>query len=137
MSQYATQDDLTALYGEDMLRRVAEREGNGNIDIDAVERALIDASAEIDLYVAARYAPAVVAASRWVRIATINIAVYFLANNFLSLTPDIRQRYEDVLSTLKRIGEGKAGIGDHSADAPGQDGQDGLSTLAFGFVRRG
>jgi phage gp36-like protein len=40
-----------------------------------------------------------------------NIAVYVLANRHSSLTTTIEERYEQSVELLKRIAEGKAGLG--------------------------
>lgn len=55
MSDYAKASDLIARYGEDELVQLTDRDGSGGYDPATVGRALSDASALIDGYVAARY----------------------------------------------------------------------------------
>lgn len=55
MSDYAKASDLIARFGEDELIQLTDRDGSGGYDPATVGRALSDASAIIDGYVAVRY----------------------------------------------------------------------------------
>ena len=100
---YATQTDMETRFGVDELIQRTSRTGAA-IDTDVLGRALADADAEIDSYLASRYAlplpstPAVL-----VRLAC-DITRYQL---FGDKVPDsVRQRYEDAVGVLKRLSAG-------------------------------
>lgn len=118
---YATQADIVLLYGADVLV-VADRDGDGVPDAGAVARALASASEEIDLYVGARYRlplpEGVPMLAQW----CVDIAVYRLAQTADVLSDEIRRRYEDALSALKRVAKGEAALSlpvDPGGEAPG------------------
>lgn len=105
---YATKADIDQMYGPELLTSMLAD------DIDqaaAVASALAKASTEIDTYLSARYSLPLKAEQPALEMPAINIAVYNLANRHTFLTDTIRQRYEDAIALLKRIGDGKAGLG--------------------------
>lgn len=110
---YATPNDIAELHGQQFLNDLADRDNSGTPDTAVVESAITAADAEINTYLAMRYTvpltynpiPAVV------KIASVEIASYRLASNGLSLTEDIRKRYEDMIKLLLAIASGKAGLG--------------------------
>ena len=102
---YAAQADIVSLYGENALF-VAVRDGE--VDAPAVERALASASAEIDAYIAVRYALPLVETPPFLQTICVDIAVYRLALSADVLSEEHRKRYEDALGFLKRVSEGKA-----------------------------
>ncbi|MBB4302349.1 phage gp36-like protein [Rhodobium orientis] len=125
---YASKADIEALYGPDFLTDILPGEMTEPADIDAaVANALSAASEEIDEYLSARYRLPLKSAPSNLRRPAIDIAVYVLANRHSSLTEDIRQRYEDATARLKRIADGKSGLG---TSEPRIDG--GGSTTATG-----
>lgn len=111
---YATEVDMLARFGADELTALADRDGNGSADSGMMERALDDASAEIDVYLAGRYAlPLAHVPTVLVRIAC-DIARYRLWADRAS--DEVRRRYEDARRMLELIAKGDVSIG---ADAPG------------------
>jgi len=106
---YATQADLEARFGVDELIQLTDRAGTGVPDAAIVARALSDAAAEIDSYLASRYAlplspvPAVLA-----RIAC-DIARYRLWEDRAS--DEVRRRYEDARRLLESIAKGTVSLG--------------------------
>lgn len=104
---YATLQNLIDLLGEDELLRVADRDGDGEVDEDAVTQALADASSEADSYIA-RFLPLSEVPEVLVR-HVMWIAVYDLAGN--RQTDDQRRRYEDAVRWLKDIAKGTASLG--------------------------
>jgi len=102
---YATQADLIDRFGESELAQLTDRVNGSTIDTAALSRALADADAEINGYLAGRYAlPLSTTPPMLVRMAS-DIARYSL---YGSGTPDVvRQRYEDVVSLLKRLADGQ------------------------------
>jgi phage gp36-like protein len=112
---YATQADLEARFGVDELIQLTDRAGTGVPDAAIVARALSDAAAEIDSYLASRYAlplspvPAVLA-----RIAC-DIARYRLWEDRAS--DEVRRRYEDARRLLESIAKGTVSLGLPEANA--------------------
>ena len=102
---YATESDLVERFGADELAQRTNRLDGLTIDAVVLGRALADADAEIDGYLATRYAlplgstPAVL-----VRLAA-DMARYQLCGDKVPLT--VRQRYEDAVSVLKRLASGE------------------------------
>lgn len=104
---YAASADIMAAYGEDTLLMVADRAGNGEIDIAAVAQALGAASALIDVHVGAVYVTPLTVIPDLVRDLCVDIAVYKLAGEGRGLNEEKRTRYEDALRLLQRLADGK------------------------------
>jgi len=108
---YATQQDMEDRYGHDALLMVADRDNDGEIDTEVVVRALSDATAEIDPYLASRYSmPLAEVPDLLVRLC-VDIAFYRLSGDADTYTEEKRQRYEDTVSLLSRIASGKVSLG--------------------------
>lgn len=107
---YATSDDISGLYGDDELLRVAELEETGQLDADAVSRALDNASAEIDGYIGARYVLPVATTPTLSRLA-VDISLYRLALKSGPRTAEHRVRYDDAIKFLTLVAAGKATVG--------------------------
>lgn len=113
---YATEVDMLARFGADELTALADRDGNGSADSGMMERALDDASAEIDVYLAGRYAlPLAHVPTVLVRIAC-DIARYRLWADRAS--DEVRRRYEDARRLLERIASGEVVLMQPGPDAP-------------------
>lgn len=106
---YATQTDITMLYGANALY-VADHDRDGVADADAVSRALNSATGEIDTYLAARYPLPLAEVPEFLKQLTVDIALYRLALSADVATTEHRTRYEDALSHLRKIAEGKAAL---------------------------
>lgn len=52
---YITQAELIDRFGEDVLKQLADRDGDNAIDQDVIDRAIADANAVIDGYLKVRY----------------------------------------------------------------------------------
>ncbi|MCE5420258.1 MAG: DUF1320 domain-containing protein [Acidithiobacillus sp.] len=106
---YCTLADLIERYGEAELIQRADRDNDGSPDAAVVNRAIADASAEIDGYLATRYQlplptiPVILA-----RIAG-DMARYFLWQEQAS--EEVRRRYEDARRLLEAISSGKVSLG--------------------------
>jgi len=112
---YATQADLEARFGIDELTQLTDRAGAGVPDATIVARALSDAAAEIDSYLASRYAlPLSPVPTLLVRIAC-DIARYRLWEDRAS--DEVRRRYEDNVRLLEGIAKGVLSLGLPEADA--------------------
>ena len=115
---YATQSDIETIYGTDALYAA---EVAGVVDAAKVTRALASASAEIDTYLAVRYALPVAPTEMLAQWA-VDIALYRLASTADLMTEELRTRYEDALAALKRIADGKAALVQPAPE--GEEGED-------------
>ncbi|MBT2131221.1 gp436 family protein [Aliiroseovarius lamellibrachiae] len=106
---YATQDDIVTLYSEDALY-VADRDGDGVVDAEAVARALRSAGGEIDSYIGIRYTLPIPGEHELLKQFCVDISVYRLASSRDVLTEEHRTRYDDAIKHLIKIGEGKASL---------------------------
>lgn len=104
---YATQLDITTIYSEDALF-VADRDGDGVVDADAVARALDMASSEIDSFLGIRYDVPLPAVPEVIKQITVDFALYRLALSADVQSDEHRQRYEDGQAHLRRFGKGEA-----------------------------
>jgi phage gp36-like protein len=101
---YATQTDMTERYGAVELAQLTDRSAGLVIDTTVLARALADADAEIDGYLATRYTlPLASTPAVLVRLAA-DIARHSLYGN--GVTEAVRNRYQDAVSLLKRISSG-------------------------------
>lgn len=106
---YATLADLIARFGEEEITQRTDRVNAGTPDAAIAARALDDASAEIDGYLATRYQlPLPTVPAMLARIAC-DIARYRLWEDLAS--PEVRQRYEDARRLLESISRGVVSLG--------------------------
>jgi phage gp36-like protein len=102
---YATQADLETRFGTEELAQRTDRINGSVIDASVISRALADAEAEIDGYLAKRYqlplatVPAVLG-----RIAC-DLARYYLYDD--RVIEVVRKRYEDAVRLLKAMASGE------------------------------
>jgi phage gp36-like protein len=105
---YATSADLESRFGGDELAQLTDRESGATIDDAIVTRALADADAEIDSYLATRYeVPLAPVPDVIVRLAC-DLARYHLHG---IVAPDlVQRRYDAAVRLLRAIGSGEAGL---------------------------
>ena len=109
---YATRSDIEDIWGAEFLGDLLPED----VDADAaVAGSLSRASAEIDTHLSARYQTPFPGQPAALITPTVSIAVYNLAIRHTALTTTIEERFEQATELLKRIAEGKAGLG---ADEP-------------------
>jgi len=107
---YATLQTLTDQVGIDEVTRSSDRDGSGAIDPGVVERALEDASSEIDSYVGSVYklplnpVPGIVVTYCGI------IALYRMSLETGSYTEEKRKRYEDAIRWLRDVAKGVASL---------------------------
>ena len=102
---YATQSDLVERFGADELVQLTNRLGGQSIDAVVLGRALLDADAEIDGYLATRYTlPLASTPAVLVRLAA-DLARYQLCGD--KVPDSVRQRYVDAVAVLKRLATGE------------------------------
>lgn len=108
---YASESDITALYGEAYLNLVADRDGDGLADSGVVSAALARADAEIDPYLSTKYSlPMGNTPAHLVQVA-VDIAIYRMAPDHAALTDDMRARYKDAIKWLTGVAKGDIHLG--------------------------
>lgn len=101
---YATQADLIDRFGETELAQLTDRDNGAILDPTVLNRALADADAEIDSYLAARYQlPLASVPTALVRVAA-DLARYRLYDD--RVTEAVRNRYQEAVGYLKAISAG-------------------------------
>jgi phage gp36-like protein len=112
---YAAQADLEARFGADELTQLTDRVGAGVPDAGIVARALADADAEIDGYLASRYALPLATVPPVLNRIACDIARYRLWEDRAS--EEVRRRYEDARRTLESLAKGVMSLGLPEASA--------------------
>lgn len=106
---YATQTDLEERFGAREILELSDRENTGSTVVAVVARALTDADAEINGYLAARYAlPLSSTPTVLVRLAA-DMARYYLYDD--KVTDQVKDRYDAAVKLLKAISGGTANLG--------------------------
>jgi phage gp36-like protein len=108
---YALQADLEERFGTAEIVRLTDRADppTGVIDPVVVARALADAEAEVNGYIASRYTLPLEIVPEILKRMTCDVARYLLYDD---VAPDqIRDRYKDAVSLLKGIADGKVSLG--------------------------
>jgi phage gp36-like protein len=109
---YATPADLALRHGADRLIELTDRDRDGIGDDPQIAQALLDASHEIDGYLAARYKlPLPTVPALLARIAC-DIALYrLLSLRRMGDIEDARRRYEDARRLLENLAKGVVALG--------------------------
>lgn len=114
---YATLDDMTAQFGEDEVIALTDRSRAAVVDATVANTAIANASAEIDTYLAARYAlPLNPAPLVLVRICC-DMARYNLCGSMTRETEPIVERYKAATRFLQSVASGAVTIGTTSTGA--------------------
>ena len=118
---YATARDCIDRRGsEEPLRELADDPHADALAWDALERALEDASDEIDAYVGARHDLPLDPVPRMLVRLCVEIGVYIRAADADQGTDERRRRYEDAVGMLRDIREGRASLGAADPDPPAE-----------------
>lgn len=101
---YATLQSMVERFGDAELIQRTDRYASGQMDVQVMDRALADADAEVNSYLAVRYAlPLAGVPTALARVAA-DIARYRLYDDGVPET--VRKRYEDAVALLKRMASG-------------------------------
>lgn len=109
MTIYATSQDIVERYGQSALDAI-DRDGDSNPDLAAVDKALADASAEIDTYLASRYPLPLPSVPAVLEKVCVDMALYKVVREGTALAEDYRLRHEDARQLLRDIAAGKAAL---------------------------
>lgn len=107
---YATQQNLIDRFGEDELIQLTDRAGADAIDATVISRALGDADATINGYLAARYTlPLAAPVPEMLERLACDIARYALFDD--QVTEAVATRYKDAIALLRDVSAGRAELG--------------------------
>lgn len=106
---YATKQDLLERFGDDEMVQLTDELAQGELDDVKITRALTDADADINGYLANRYALPLATTPPMIRRLACEIARYHLYNK--APTDAVKQRYQDAIRTLEAIAKGVVGLG--------------------------
>ena len=112
---YATQQDLIDRFGEEELVQLTARAGGSTIDATVVAKALADADAEIDSYLAARYTLPLVTVPEVVARLAADMARFYIYDD--RATEQVSKRYDNAVKLLKSIASGAVTLGVDSQNA--------------------
>lgn len=114
---YATQQDLIDRFGQAELIELSDRSRSGAIDAAVVARALGDADAEIDGYLASKYTLPLDPIPLPIARIACDIARYYLHDD--RVTEQVRNRYKDAIRFLESVVSGEVTLGvDATGEAP-------------------
>lgn len=108
MAVYCTQQDMIDRFGEEELIQLTDRDGEGVVDSNVLDRAIADAAAEIDGYLATRYKlPLAETHPALPRLAT-DIARYLLYDD--AATDKVQERYDKAIAFLRDVARGTVSL---------------------------
>jgi phage gp36-like protein len=136
MADYVTLEDLETTYGQDLIRRLADHDGDGHADQEVIDKAAADATATINTYLGVRYTLPLVVIPLTVKNLAVDIALYRLAYNRMKQTAEMRLRYEDATKLLVAIAKGDASIGVDTDEDGETDDQAGGAVAKITFHHR-
>jgi phage gp36-like protein len=106
---YASQADMVNRFSEQEIIQLTDRNNTGAIDATVLERALADATAEIDGYLAARYQlPLTSTPTVLVRVCS-DIARYHLHDDHIP--ESVAVRYKAAVDLLRQVSMGRVSLG--------------------------
>lgn len=113
---YAVKQDLIDRFGQTELAQLTDRTNGASIDDTVIGKALADADAKIDSYIAVVHQlPLVPVPATLVRIAG-DIARYYLYDD--RVTEQVKDRFEDAIRFLRDVAAGKASLGVDTGGTP-------------------
>lgn len=127
---YATQDDMTARFGEREVTALTDRNQDGEIDPDVLAYAIEEAGNVIDAHLAGRYSLPLPAVPRLLVGICCDIARYQLCGADTQETDPARNRHKDAIKLLESIKDGSLALGLTPANQP-------ISTSPAVLIRNG
>lgn len=139
---YAALQDMQDIYGQEQVLLVADRNGDGAIDINSdstsvVDAALAGATDEIDSYLSNRYQMPLQEVPTVLRDKCVDLAMYRLAGAVPGQqTDDRRARYKDAITWLQSVAAGKVDLGLPQVDVGKGGGAEVMNNDQRHFSRR-
>lgn len=111
---YTSQADMEDRFGAEEMIQLTDRTGTGVIDVAVLDRAIADADAEIDGYLASRYQlPLAETPPALTRIAS-DIARYLLYDD--AATDSVSDRYDNAVKFLRSVARGDVSLVQQAGD---------------------
>ncbi|EKE79717.1 gp436 family protein [Idiomarina xiamenensis] len=107
---YAAIGHLEIRFGVDELEQLAPTADEGeSLDSDKLEAALTEATAEMDTFIAVAYSLPLASTPAFLVTVCCDIARFRLWDD--SASDEVRKRYEDAISWLRRLAKGEVNLG--------------------------
>ena len=121
---YCTTTDLEKLLPEAKLIRLTDDEATGAVNTDRLQEAIDSGQEEIDTYLGNRFdLPITGTVPPILGKMNVDIAIWNLYSRVTEEIPDTRQkRYDNAISFLEKVAEGKISIGLQPPPSPPDDG---------------
>lgn len=115
---YCSQADILERISQEDLARLTDDTDGQVIDESVVSRAIADADAEINGYVAVRHRVPLDPVPELIRKLSVELAIYHMYSRRVGAPEEWRTRYEDNQSQLKALSAGKMSLGVGDPDTP-------------------
>lgn len=113
---YCTQADILEQMSESMLIQLTDDADAGEVDTDAVTRAIANADAEIDSYCGTKYDVPFTTVPAIIRLVSVDIAIYNLYARRMGAGESEEERYKNRIAWLKDVSKGIATLGENDPD---------------------
>lgn len=111
MPVYITPQELSERIGEEELIVLSDRDGDGVADTLVIERAISDATDEINMHLAVRYQLPLTEVPETIKRLAVNLTLYWLCESDGALSDLVKTRYENSLKSLKALANGTMRLG--------------------------
>ena len=108
---YANIQDMLDRFGEQELLALSDRDDVGVVCDEVVDEALVSATGEIDPYLMGMYTLPLNPVPVIVRDFTCDIARFRLCGAGVTVTEEIRKRYEDAIKFFTKVSKGEIKLG--------------------------
>lgn len=115
MSYFERQDYIDR-HGADELLQLTDRDGDGLEDLAVLDKAVLDADAEIDSYLGARYTLPLAGTPELLKRIARDLVRYFLFDQ--RAPEEVRLRYQRAIKLLEGIRDGDVSLGLAPASTP-------------------
>lgn len=111
---YTSKTDMTSRFGARELEQLTDRDGTAGAIVDLVlDHAIATADAEINGYLAKRYALPLATVPSQLQTWAADIARYHL--HTFTMPEIVRNRYDAAIASLRQVATGKHSLGDETA----------------------
>lgn len=121
MAAYITQQELQDRIGEDELINLSDRNNEGAADPAVIDRAIADATDEINMHLSSRYQMPLPAVPETIKRLAVNLTVYWLCESEAAMSDLIKERYSNAVKTLKSLASGTMRLGLPEATTPNEN----------------
>lgn len=109
---YCTVEDLISLVDEETVKQLTDDEDVGVINQSRVDKAIADAGAEIDAWLATRYTVPLASTPAVINKCAVDIAIYNLYSRRVEKMPEVRSdRHKNAVKVLENVSKGVIALG--------------------------